>query len=712
MLHQQSETHNQQAISIEQSRLRLWLPVLLGCGIALYFSQNEPTIWWPYVLVSLISGVLCRLIWHIAPLRFLLVILCAVSLGMAASGIRMQQVAAPVLREQLFFKQVEGTIEDIQHKEKKVKLVLTQPVIETLPAARTPYVVSVTLKKLEVPLRIGDRIRLPSMLFPPPTPVMPGAYDFSRMFYFKQLGAVGFSPRQPEVLTPSPLRGRDGVGAVSYFTGEWLTSLRLSISDHLVENMGLAAGSVASALIVGEQSRVPEEISEDMRDAGIYHILSISGLHMSIATGLLFLSIRFILALIPYTALHWPTKKIAALGGLLGGLAYLLLAGSPTPAVRSYIMVACVLTSVLVDRKGISMVSLGWAATIILLVMPESLFTASFQFSFAATLAIIGLYERYGYILFQPNASIPRRIFIYFIGLMLTSLAATLYTSPLAIAHFNRMAIYGIAANMLMVPLSSFLIMPSAMLAMIFMPFGLEAPFLWLLKQGLDWMIGGSALVAGFPWANIILPPPTDAGFVLIIAGGLWFALWMTRIRWLGVIMVVAGLSTIALFKPYDLIVSGDAKRVAYRSESGQWVMIRGNVDSYEAESWLRMQGATSMLSRTQAKKEIPELMCDKTTCMMMRGERSIVVAIKYDKPTNLCESGADIVVSDRYLFCDMMPYVIDQLYVSVAGSVAIRLEEDHIHVETTQEDRGLWPWVEKVRLVDEEDDAIVPSRE
>lgn len=680
----------------ESSRLPLWLPVLLGCGIALYFAADAPTPFWPYGLGVLVMGG-CIMVCRKAAYKLVALMMAVLLLGAAASAVRLSIVEAPVLREPVFFKMVEGTVEDIQHKEKKTKLILGDATVETLAARDTPKWLSVSMRKKEndTIIHIGDHIRVPAMLFPPPSPVMPGAYDFARMFYFEQLGAVGFSPREPLVTAPPSGNHQP------------ITALRLAISDHLVTVMGNDMGAVASALMVGEQSRVPEDISDSMRASGIYHILSISGLHMSLATGLIFFVIRLLLAMIPHAALHWPNKKIAAICGLLGGFAYLLLAGAPVPAVRSYIMVACVLGAILMDRKGISMFSLAWAATLILLLMPESLFTASFQLTFAATLSIVALYERFGHVFFHAHASVIQKIFLYFLGLMITSLAVTFYTAPLAIIHFNRMAIFGIVANMLIVPLSSFWIMPMAMLSFIAMPLGWDALPLAGLKLGLEWMMRGSYFFSSLPYANITLPAPSAAGVACIVVGGLWLALWVSRIRWLGIVMMLAGLFTIALFTPYDLIISDDAKRVAYRSESGEWVMIRGDVDSFEAEIWLRMQGAEAMLSRKEAVARVKELRCDKTSCMIERTGKTIVISLRKSED-NFCESGADVVIIDRYFSCDNIPYRIDRAFVEQHGASALRFTDGVIELTTTQKTRGHWPWVQGIEN-DRDDQAETP---
>lgn len=679
------------------SRLPLWFPVGIGAGVALYFALPGMTPLWPYALGALGVLLLLAVSWRLVITRLLLMAAFAILLGLAASALRVQMVAAPVLNEPIFFQNVEGTVEDIQRKEKKVQIVLSNPSVETLAPEDTPEHLSITVRKLDVPLSIGARIRMPATLFSPPAPAMPGAYDFARMFYFAKMGAVGFSPRQPEILTPG----------IDHDIWSRLTRLRLDIANHMVSVMGVEDGSIASAMLVGEQSLVSQEVSDSMRASGIYHILSISGLHMSLATGLIFVVIRLILAMIPYTAIHWPNKKIAAVCGLIGGAAYLLLAGAPVPAVRSYIMVACVLAAMLMDRKGISMFSLAWAAALILLLMPESLFTASFQLSFAATLAIVALFERYGAVLFHGNASVPMRIALYFFGLMVTSLAASLYTTPLAVMHFNRMAIYGIFANMLIVPLSSFWIMPWALLAMLALPLHLDIFPLHMLKWGLDVMMVISRFVSAFPYANITLPSPSNWGFVLIIIGGLWLALWNTRWRLIGIPLLVLGLGTIALFKPYDLIISDDAKRIAYRSESGQWVMLRGDVDGFEPALWARAQGVEELMARKDALDSIPELSCDKKTCMITHGKTTIVAAIG-NGAGDLCESGAEIIITAQYLHCDHTSYVIDREFVERHGASAVRFAQG-VQIDTTEERRGRWPWVKQV-LVERQDGAMMPS--
>ncbi len=210
-------------LASERDRLVLWLPVMVGCGIALFFACDSPPSLIPAALTLAVSiGLLfiasSKLLW-----RVMLVAVIALSLGFIAAGVRLQLVDSPVLHDTVFFKLVTGIIADIEQQDGKTRLVLRDLTVETLAAQDTPKNISISLRKPNLDVRIGDHIRISATLFPPPTPAMPGAYDFSRMFYFKQRGAVGFSPRQPEIIAHA--------GAESF--SDKLTTLRLSIADRL-----------------------------------------------------------------------------------------------------------------------------------------------------------------------------------------------------------------------------------------------------------------------------------------------------------------------------------------------------------------------------------------------------------------------------------------------------------------------------------------------
>lgn len=673
----------------EHERLALWIPVLFGVGVGIYFYLPfEPDIReLAGLLIASIVGL--RFSWRRSfLLRVLFLALLLVAAGAFCAGMRTREVAAPVLHKPSYFKEVTGKVSDIQIREKGEKLFLSKFNIEGLTPEETPLQITVSLKEVAEGLRVGDEVRLKPMLFPPPTPAMPGSYDFARMFYYQQIGAVGFSPKPPEIIQKAE--------ADSF--SQWLNGLRLAITDRILAPMDKENGWIAAAMMVGEQSGVSKEAADAMREAGIYHVLSISGLHMSLAVMIMYISTRFLLSLYPPFALRFNIKKIAAAIGLLSSFSYLLLAGYPVPAVRSFIMVACVMLAILVDREGISIFSLAWAALLTLLWQPESLLGASFQLSFAATVGIVAFYERYSYMLHKPNSGIIHKIWLYFLGIILTSLIASLATTPLVIYHFNRFTLWGIAANMLMLPLASAWIMPCAVLALLLMPLGLEHYPLVALNSGISLMMRGARLFADLPYAAISLPSPSFFGIVIAVIGGLWLVIWQGRSRLFAIPFIILGVATSALYKPYDLLISDDAGKVALRLENGEFLFLRGKPDSFDGQMWLRIHGQEEGLTS----KEIPEKTgyCDKDKCEISAyGKRIIVVKTKdREGGAEICAAKPDIVIAGIYLdrnpACANVPFLLDKAFLQENGATALRFINKNALIETAAQFRGLRPWV------------------
>jgi len=669
------------ALTAERDRFPLFVPVLLATGIGLYYAlPYEPRYWQPLSALILLLSLLSLARRKVAA-RSLVSAALLVAVGFSAAYWRTQNVAEPILHKTLYFRTVEGRIDDIRIKPDGRTLFLSQVDIEGVKERTTPARVSMSLKKPAPDIKIGDRVRMKAMLFPPPTPAIPGGYDFARAFYYDRLGAVGFSPYAPEIIEQAPASDFEA----------WLSDLRLKLAERIGARMSPEAGPVASAMMVGEDSAVTDEVKDAMRDAGIYHVLSISGLHMAIAVGLVYMAVRLLLSLYMPLALRLPVKKIAASVGLLSAFIYLLLAGYPVPAIRSFIMVGCVLVAVLFDRRGISLYSLAWAASLILLFAPESLLGASFQLSFAATMAIIALYERYAKQLYTAGHGVFRTFVIYFFGIMATSLAATFATTPLVIYHFNRFTLWGVIANMLMVPLASFWIMPAAVLAFLAMPFGLEAGPLALLERGIVLMIEGAKWFATLPYANFSVPSPTFGGLLLVVYGGLWLCLWKTSWRVLGIPVMVIGMMTLFLYKPYDMLVSDDATRVMVRLANDEYLLVRGRKTSFDAEVWLRAAGKESALTLN----DTDAFTCDQERCVGDVHGRRVVVAKRKDTAETICKGEADIVVTPDWLKGSCAaPLVLDGQILEEKGATGLRMLPNDIAVDTAMQHRGRRPWV------------------
>jgi len=416
-------------------------------------------------------------------------------------------------------------------------------------------------------------VRLRAVLQPPAEPAAPGAFDFARQAYFQRLGAVGYAFGGAEVLAPA--------GDPS-LTGLWLHRLRDGVAVRVLEALPGESGAVAAALMTGVRGAIPEEVMAAMRDSGLAHLLAIAGLHMGLVAGLLFFALRAGLALVAGLVLRRPIKKWAACGAILGAFGYLLLTGGTVPTQRAFVMVSLVLVAVILDRRGLSLRPVAWAAVVVLALAPESLLSASFQMSFAAVIALIAGYEA---IAERGRIALGER------RLALTSLIAGLATAPFALYHFNRIAWYGLLANLFAVPLTAFWIMPWALAAFTLMPFGAEGLALTPMGWGIDLLLAVARYVAALPGAVTLLPAMPTFGLVLVALGGLWLCLWRRRWRFGGLLPVALGLASIFLLRPPDVLATGDGRLLGVRGPQGELLLSTTRAKRFEAGIWQRRLG-------------------------------------------------------------------------------------------------------------------------
>lgn len=680
----QLSTLGTQLFEKERGRLILWVPVTMMAGIGLYFAlPTEPWRWLGPVLAAgfwlPMLALRRRLLWLFLPL-FL------ISLGFACVQWRTQAVAAPLLKEELRFREVEAVIGEIITTEEGAKLVLERPAVEGLAPEKTPRRIRVSLRKYDPAWEVGDHVRMKATLFPLPRPAYPGGYDFGRYFYYQGIGAIGFAPRPPEVVERAQR---------SAF-GEWLSELRHRIGERLRSAMPGAEGAVAAALTVGEMGAIPKQAGEEMRVSGLSHILSISGLHLALASGIVFFAVRLLVALVPRIALRVQAKKIAAGFALLSAFAYLMLSGAPVPAQRSFVMVAFTLTAVLIDRKGISLNALAWAAVLVLLFFPEAMTGASFQMSFAATLAIISLYERYGHRLYRAEAKWYARIGYVVLGGIITSLVASLATAPFVIYHFNRLSVWGVLANLLVMPLTSLLIMPGVVLTFLTLPFGTLYPGAWLMEWGIRGMLLVAQWVSALPLASVPVPSMTDFGLVLAALGLLVLTLLRSRMRRAGFVLIALGLATMSLQRAPDIFMSDDLRQVMVRAEDGNYVLLRGANRGFTVQAWLRTVGQDKALTYRQWEKKGSgeEIICDKSACIYVRNNHRFAYVKQRGALDEACDAAPELLASWwEQEGCAAKGYIAKP-QLARYGAVSVRMEEAGPVLRTSYSSEQKRPWM------------------
>jgi competence protein ComEC len=689
-------------VAEEQDRLALWLPVCLGAGVGLYFVLSAEPAWWVGVLALALSVGLLAGLRRPTPAglgRVAAGALVAIAVGFMAAQVRTIVVAAPVLESKLGPVSVQGRIVQVEilPAGEGARVTLDRVRASQLAPERTPEFIRLRLRKLPPePLVPGDWVATRAVLAPPPAPAAPGAYDFQRHAYFRSLGAVGFTVGG---MTRTARAEENASGEGAFWRG--LERLRQDLTGRVQAALPGAGGAVAAALMTGDRSAIPASVNAAMRDSGLVHLLSISGLHVGLVAAILFVGLRAVLALIPPIALNFPIKKWTAAAAIPGTLAYAALAGMAAPTQRSMIMVGLVMIAVLVDRRALTMRTLAWAAAAILLVQPESLLNPGFQMSFAAVAALIAAYEWKG----ENGAPSERRGWIrgaagMFAAIAVTSLVATLATAPYAVYHFNRFAVYGIAANMVAVPLTSFWIMPWAVLAFALMPFGLEAAALAPMGLGTELLIAVAETVAAWPGAGILAPTMPTWGLVLATLGGLWLCLMRGKRRLAGVPVAAVGLASALFTTPPDILIDGEGRLLAVRTEAGGLTLSAPRGNRLSREAWLRLagveEGEASPWPRPGEAKSADRLGCDSMGCVVRARGRA--VALVRERGALIEDCGrADLVVSAmpaRRLCAGTS--LIDRNDLRAKGAHAIWIRAEGIKVEAVNDGRGSRPWVQR----------------
>ena len=575
-------------VAAQTLRWRLWAPVAFGGGCAVYFAFKSEPATSPLIIGAMVAAALWLWARRMAWARVLtlpLMLLACFALGMAVAKLRADAVAAPIALAMAEPTVVEGWVVDVDSPGDAGPRVVIAPVrIEGLAPEDTPTRLRATVQG--VAPEPGEAIRLFALLNPPPAPASPGAYDFGRNAYFQSMGGVAFSlgETRSAYLSPPPWKVRAAMA---------VNGLRYDLAKRIVARLGERTGGVAAAMTTGHEAWLDPEQVDAMRDSGLAHILSISGLHMAVVGGFSFFLVRLLVAAWPWLALRVPGKKVAAWAGLLAVGTYLIISGHPPPAERAAITASIAFLAILLDRPAITMHALAVAAFAVLLLQPEAIVTPGFQMSFAATAALVALVEAWPVRPREISAPWPillvQRVGAWLGMAIMASLVAGAATGPFAMQHFNRTAMYGLGANLATAPLSDFLIMPALALGALLEPMGLGAPFLWLAGQGIGMMLAVGEWVAGLPGAVRTVASAPD--FVLPIAflGVLFCCLWRGPLRWLGLPLA----ASVMLWPraPVPDLWIGDGGTNAAFVEAGQAVVMRPAVRQFAVDVWTRRRG-------------------------------------------------------------------------------------------------------------------------
>lgn len=533
----------------------------------------------------------------------------------------------------------------------------------------------------------GALVRLRARLMPPAAPMLPGAYDFARTAWFSGIAATG--EVQGEIVL---LEAGEG--------GSPIRSLQRLLSEHVRSQLSGSAGTIAAAFASGDRGGIAEGDEEAMRDAGLTHLLSISGLHVSAVIAAIYLLVLKLLALWPWLALRVRLPLMAAAIAALGGIGYTLLTGAQVPTVRSCAAALLVLGALAIGRQALSLRMVAVAAVFVLLLWPETLAGPSFQMSFAAVIAIVTLHDCAPIRAFlAPREErwitrFGRR------GLMLlgTGLVIEIALMPIVMFHFHRAGVYGALANVIAIPLVTFLSMPLIAFALLLDLVGIGAPVWWLAGKSLDLLLGIAHFTAGQPGAVTLMPQMGWAAFALFVTGGLWLALWRGKVRLLGFVPAAFASLLLAATPVPDLLISGDGRHIGITGEGGKLIVLRESRSDYAKDNLLELSGVEG---EPVPFSDWPGAKCSRDFCVatLDRADREWHILVSRSREfvgeralAAACDR-ADIVISDRWLPMSCQPRWLkaDRRMLGETGGLAIYL--DPPHSESVADHQGEHSW-------------------
>lgn len=546
----------------------------------------------------------------------------------------------------------------------------------------------------------GDRLQLRALLEAPPFPVIPGGRDLQREAWFDGLAGTGraLGPALRQAATPGE--------ASSTGSGTGPERLREAIAARIMAVLPGVEGAIGATLLAGQSAAIPQIDREAFAASGLAHLLAVAGLHLGIVMGLVMTVLRYGLVVVPWVALRWPCKEIAALGSLAGGAVYIVLTGLHLPALRSLAMAALVVLALLTGRRAASMRGLAVAAALLLLTGPSVMLEVPFQMSFAAVMALIAGYEVLRQPLFRLHGEggMGRRLLVHVVTLGLTSLLAGLATLPISMAHFGEIQPFFVVANLVAVPVTALWVMPLGLCALLLMPLHLESLALVPMGWGIDAILWMARCVAGWPAARIGVPLTPGWGLATFLLGLCWLCLWRTRWRLFGLLPMLVGFLSPFLTPPPDLVVAADGGVVAVR-DAGRLLMAGQSRDAWFEREALRQAFALPLADLPLADETADgQVVCGADgapgVCVLSRNGHSVL--LRAQDRTDGEAVVPDRLCADMDLFVSVSPARqscpavrrIDRFTVWREGGQAIWLRKGGLRVVSDRDWTGERLWV------------------
>ncbi|NBV06932.1 MAG: ComEC/Rec2 family competence protein [Proteobacteria bacterium] len=535
-----------------------------------------------------------------------------------------------------------------------------------------PPKISLNIIKNFSNLKVNDVIAFRAMLQPPKAKEFPDDFDFNFDAKFKKIGAYGFVIGEAKIMREAE---------ISRFE-DWFLFLREKIRSKISTVISGDEAAMISAFLIGDQNQISKDMMSKIRNSGLAHLLSISGFHLSLASAICFVVTRFILSRREYLALHFDLKKIAAIAAIFGTYFYLKIAASPLPAQRAFVMVILVLIALFVGEKINSKRAVMTAAFALILLNPYAVFNISFQLTFTAILILVSCENLKKS---DQDENFLWRFLRYFWQIILISILIQIATAPFLIRSFQNVTLLGFVANILAIPLASFVVMPLGFLALFLMIFGAEKYCLILMSKAVFLIEKIAVFVADLNFSSVASPAISSFGIVLAIIGLLLICLTQSRLRFLGVTLFLLSFSTAFINQKPDILFEGRQKFFAINGKDGL-VFSKNLRPSKQREHWMKKFGEVKFKSlKNNPQKEI---FCDEAKCLIKKNQK-ILVLLKRNKTSEICQNDFDVIVNltSKYKLPECITeskIKIDNINFYQKGGHFFYLKNGNLQIETT----------------------------
>lgn len=572
------------ALEAEYDNLNLWYFVSFICGIIVYFSLDFKfssatiTIIFFYFLILFIT-------WKYKIIfSFICKIIIAFIIGMLISKHRIINLQAETLHKPVIT-EISGKIESIKPTIIGGQVLLND--IEIQKIKRNLHKVKISIpRKYSYEIRVGDRILLLAKLYKPQNSIIPGGYDFGFYAYLADIGANGYAMSEPKIIE----RRETTIGGFIY-------KIRFSIYNNLIEKLGKDKGNFAAAILLGETKGLNRQIMQDMRQSGISHVLCVSGLHLSLVVMIIFTVTRFLLNLSNYLTYNYNTKLVSAYCSLIGSFIYLELSGRQIAATRAFITAAIFIYAIIIGRSCFPLRSLAIAAFIILSLNPEYIFHPSFQLSFIAVLSLVAGFEFYlkNSRLFGEKKGIFGALKFYTISNIYSSFLASIVTAPVVINQFFIFSTYSVPANLIVVPITSFFLMPLALLSLPFTMIGFDSYILKIMGFFIDLIIKSANYFNNLPGSVWYFGYITNFSILLFLFGFFWICIWKTTWRLFGLaIMLISFI--FMLYSPKPEIIFDTNNKAVGLNRANKLIIYANKMPAFNRVYWANWFGQKDSL--------------------------------------------------------------------------------------------------------------------